>query len=137
VTTTLRAPPAARGIALVALALLVAVAALAVVRRVRPQHETGPQPVGSFVALAGSSGPAAFNKRTACGGILRPATVGVAHPTLPCGARIFITFHGKTVLTQVVDRGPYTPGRQFDLTDALARRLDLSGVQTIHWSYAR
>ena len=42
-----------------------------------------------------------------------------------------------TVLTQVVDRGPYVPGRQFDLTDALARRLGLRGVQVVHWSYAR
>jgi rare lipoprotein A (peptidoglycan hydrolase) len=41
------------------------------------------------------------------------------------------------VLVQVIDRGPYVPGRQFDLTDALARRLGLRGVQQIHWSYAR
>ena len=68
---------------------------------------------------------------------MRPDTEGVAQPTLPCGARIFITYDGTTVLTQVVDRGPYAPGRQFDLTDALARRLGLHGVQQIHWSYAR
>jgi rare lipoprotein A len=61
----------------------------------------------------------------------------VAHPTLPCGARIFITYHGTTVLVQVIDRGPYVPGRQFDVTQALARRLGLNGVQQIHWSYAR
>ena len=63
------------------------------------------------VALAGSSGPAAFGRRTACGGVLRADTEGVAHPTLPCGARIFITYNGTTVLTQVVDRGPYVAGR--------------------------
>jgi rare lipoprotein A (peptidoglycan hydrolase) len=68
---------------------------------------------------------------------LTPDTLGVAHPTLPCGARIFVTFDGTTVLTQVVDRGPYAFGRQFDLTDALARKLGLKGVQTITWSYAR
>jgi hypothetical protein len=131
-----RVPLAAREVGIVALALLVAAVALAVVRQLDSGERNGPQPVGSFVALAGSSGPAAFNKRTACGGRLRPDTEGVAHPTLPCGARIFLTYHGKTVLTQVVDRGPYTPGRQFDLTDALARRLDLRGVQTVHWAYA-
>ena len=64
-------------------------------------------------------------------------TEGVAHPVLPCGARIYVSYHGKHVLTQVIDRGPYVPGRQFDLTDALARRLGLQGVQQIHWSYAR
>ena len=50
--------------------------------------------------------------------------------------RIFITFHGHTVLVPVVDRGPYTQGREFDLTDALARLVGLRGVQEIHWSYA-
>ena len=133
----MRSHLAVREVALAALALLAAAAALAVTAQTRDKPDTGPQPVGSFAALAGSSGPAAFGRSTACGGVLRPDTEGVAHPTLPCGVRIFIAFHGTTVLTQVVDRGPYVPGRQFDLTDALARRLGLHGVQQIHWSYAR
>jgi hypothetical protein len=95
-----------------------------------------PQPVGDLVALVGSAGPAAFGRHTACGGILRPDTLGIAHPTLPCGARIFIDYHGLRVLTQVVDRGPYEAGREFDVTDALARRLGLQGVQRVHWSFA-
>ena len=37
---------------------------------------------------------------------------------------------------EVLHRGPSTPGRQFDLTEALARRLGLVGVQRITWSYA-
>ena len=133
----MRAPLAVREIALAGLALLAAAISLAVTAQTRNHTSTTPEPEGSFVALAGSSGPAAFGRKTACGGVISSATEGVAHPTLPCGARIFVTFHGKTVLVQVVDRGPYVPGRQFDLTDALARRLGLSGVQEIHWSYAR
>jgi rare lipoprotein A (peptidoglycan hydrolase) len=128
---------AVRELALAGLALLAAAVALAVVAQTRHHAKTGPQPVGSYVALAGSSGAAAFGRKTACGGVITQDTEGVAHPTLPCGARIFVTFHGHTVLAPVVDRGPYTAGRQFDLTDALARRLGLSGVQEIHWSYAR
>lgn len=128
---------AVQEVALAGLALLAATIALAVVAQTRSPVDALAEPVGSYVALAGSSGPAAFGRRTACGGMLGPATEGVAHPTLPCGARLFITYHGQTVLTQVVDRGPYEPGRQFDLTDALARRLGLHGVQQIHWSYAR
>jgi rare lipoprotein A (peptidoglycan hydrolase) len=128
---------AVREVALAGLALLAATSALAITAQTRPNSGSGPQPEGSYAALAGSSGPAAFGRSTACGGVLGPDTEGVAHPTLPCGVRIFITFDGKTVLTQVVDRGPYVPGRQFDLTDALARRLGLQGVQQIHWSYAR
>ena len=128
---------AVRELSLAGLALLAAAIALAVVAQTRHRAKTGPQPVGSYVALAGSSGAAAFGRKTACGGVITQDTEGVAHPTLPCGARIFITFHGHTVLVPVIDRGPYTAGRQFDLTDALSRRLGLSGVQEIHWAYAR
>ena len=128
---------ALRELALLAVALLAAFAALAVTAHLRDTPHRGPQPEGSYAALAGSSGPAAFGRHTACGGVLAPDTMGVAQPTLPCGARLFITYKGTTVLTQVVDRGPYTAGRQFDLTDALARKVGLRGVQTIHWAYAR
>jgi rare lipoprotein A len=128
---------ALREVVLAALALLAVATALAVSAQMRDSSSGTPQRVGSYVARAGSSGPAAFGRRTACGGVITPETVGVSHPTLPCGARVFITYHGQTVLTQVVDRGPFVPGRQFDLTDALARRLGLRDVQEIHWSYAR
>jgi rare lipoprotein A (peptidoglycan hydrolase) len=128
---------AQREVALAGLALLAVAASLAVTAQTRTSSSKTPQPEGSYVAFAGSSGPAAFGRRTACGGIIRPETIGVAHPTLPCGARVFITYRGQTVLTQVIDRGPYVPGRQFDVTDALARRLGLRDVQEIHWAYAR
>jgi rare lipoprotein A len=128
---------ALRELALLGIALLAAIAVLAIAEARRDNGTSGPHPEGRFTALAGSSGPAAFGRHTACGGVLAPETLGVAQPTLPCGARIFVTYRGKTVLTQVVDRGPYTAGRQFDLTDALARKLGLRGVQTITWSYAR
>ena len=128
---------AQREVALAGLALLAVAVSLAVTAQTRDTQSTEPQPEGSYTALAGSSGPAAFGRRTACGGVIHPDTVGVAHPTLPCGARVFITYRGQTVLTQVIDRGPYVPGRKFDLTDALARRLGLRNVQQIHWAYAR
>ncbi|HST14111.1 MAG TPA: septal ring lytic transglycosylase RlpA family protein [Gaiellaceae bacterium] len=127
---------ATREIALGGLAILAGAIALAVAAQTRHHTTTGPTPVGNYVALAGSSGPRAFGRKTACGGVITSATEGVAHPTLPCGVRIFITFDGHTVLVPVVDRGPYTQGREFDLTDALARRVGLQGVQEIHWSYA-
>jgi len=129
--------PAVRVAALAALALLGAVAALAVVAQTRGTSHTGPTAVGSYTALAGSSGPAVIGRHTVCGGVISADTEGIAHPTLPCGVRIFVTYRGRTVLAPVIDRGPYEPGRQFDLTAALARRLGLSGVQTVHWSYVR
>jgi rare lipoprotein A len=128
---------AQREVALAGLALLAVAISLAVTSQTHTSSSNTPQREGSYVALAGSSGPAAFGRRTACGGVIRPETIGVSHPTLPCGARVFITYHGQTVLVQIIDRGPFVPGRQFDLTDALARRLGLRGVQEIHWAYAR
>jgi rare lipoprotein A (peptidoglycan hydrolase) len=128
---------AQREVALAGLALLAGTASLAVTHQTRDRQSTAPRQEGSYMALAGSSGPAAFGRRTACGGVIHPDTVGVSHPTLPCGARVFITYGRETVLTQVVDRGPFVPGRQFDLTDALARRLGLRNVQQIQWGYAR
>jgi len=78
----------------------------------------------------------AFGKRTACGQVIGPRTEGVANPVLPCGVRLYLTYQGRHVLTQVIDRGPSVPGREFDLTDALAHRIGLVGVQRIAWSYA-
>ena len=127
---------AQREIALAGVALLAAAIALAVSAKTETKKSVLPVPQGSYVALAGSSGPAAFGKHTACGGVIRQATEGVAHPVLPCGARIYISFRGKHVLTQVIDRGPSGPGRQFELTDALARLIGLSGIKRIQWSYA-
>ena len=55
---------------------------------------------------------------------------------LPCGVKIYIEYNGKQVLTQVVDRGPTAPGREFDLTVALASLLHLDGTQQIRWRFA-
>jgi rare lipoprotein A (peptidoglycan hydrolase) len=128
---------AQRELALGAVALLAAATSLAVTAKTRSSEATLPQAAGSYAALAGSSGPAAFGRHTGCGVTIGPETEGVAEPTLPCGTRIYLSFGGRHVLAQVIDHGPVVAGRQLDLTDALARRLDLSGVQTIHWSYAR
>ena len=72
----------------------------------------------------------------AIGTVIRAKTQGVAHPVLPCGAKLYITYNGKHVLTQVIDRGPSGTGPQFELTDALARLVGLTGTQRIRWSYA-
>jgi hypothetical protein len=56
---------------------------------------------------------------------------------LPCGAKVVIRFDGQDVLTQVVDRGAGLPGREFDLTPALAKRIGLTGVQPIEWRFAQ
>jgi rare lipoprotein A len=129
---------AQREIALAGIALLAAVISLALTGGRSESSSKLPKPAGTwYTALAGPRGPASFGKRTACGQTLTAETLGVAHPVLPCGAKIYVAFGDRHVLTQVIDRGPYVPGRQFDLTDALAVKLGVRGVKQIEWAYAR
>jgi hypothetical protein len=71
----------------------------------------------------------------ACGGLLTSFTMGVANKTLPCGARVTLRYHGRTVRVPVIDRGPYVAGREYDLTEATARALGFAGVGEV-WATA-
>ena len=53
------------------------------------------------------------------------------------GAKLFIAFHGRPVLTQVVDRGQVSSASEFQLMPALARELGFQGRQAIGWTFAR
>ena len=66
-----------------------------------------------------------------CGGRLGYDDLIVAHKTLPCGTKLRIRYHGRTVTATVRDRGPYVGGREFDLAGAVARRLGFDGVGRI------
>ena len=136
---------AQRLLTLLAAAVLAVVAGLVV--GARDAHTTRivstlPRPAvsdvsGWYAALAGVRTRPLAGGASACGTLLSPKTLGVGHSVLPCGAKIYIAFHGKTVLTSVVDRGPFAPGYDFEVTRALADVLGLSGVQAIRWSFAR
>jgi rare lipoprotein A (peptidoglycan hydrolase) len=76
-------------------------------------------------------------KKTGCGVAIGVTTFGVAHPSLPCGTRIFIAYGDIRVLTQVIARGPYVPGRGLDLTPALAVKLNIAGATDVRWRFAR
>ena len=71
-------------------------------------------------------GPADSGGPLACGGgELTSSTLGVAHKTLPCGTsvRVCLNRSGPCLTVRVVDRGPYIAGREWDLTEATARRI--------------
>lgn len=76
-------------------------------------------------------GPGLYGNGTACGGRLEPSTIGVAHKSMRCGTKLTIRYHGRQVKARVIDRGPYIPGREFDLTEAVKNRLGMGGVGTI------
>ena len=79
------------------------------------------------VALASWYGPGFYGRRTGCGGTLGYSQMGVAHKTLPCGAKVTLRHNGRRVRVPVIDRGPYVGAREYDLTAATARKLRFRG----------
>jgi rare lipoprotein A (peptidoglycan hydrolase) len=134
-----------RAVWLVGVCFVAVIAAVALTRRggdSSAKNLPGAVPVpgtenGYYTGRAAPYSASPAHPRTACGQPFTDKLQGVAHPVLPCGVRLYIRFHGKEVLTQVIDRGPTIPGRDFDVTKALANRLDLHGPQTIQWRFAK
>jgi Lytic transglycolase len=81
-------------------------------------------------------GPGLYGHQTACGQTLQPETIGVAHRTLPCGSTVKLAYHGHTLITQVIDRGPYTPGNAFDLTNGARQALEFNGSTRLRYAVA-
>lgn len=90
-----------------------ALAILAVVSSHVHHHKHHPRPhfrtaVASYFGGGGG----------ACGG----GSWGVANKTLPCGTRLTVCA-ARCVHVRVTDRGPYIAGREFDLTEDVARAI--------------
>jgi len=84
-------------------------------------------------------GPGLYGNGVACGGTLRPGTVGVAHKTLPCGSKVLVGYRGRYLMTKVIDRGPYIAGRALDLTYAGAEALNFidAGVANVRYAVVK
>jgi rare lipoprotein A (peptidoglycan hydrolase) len=76
-------------------------------------------------------GPGFYGNRTACGQTLTTGTLGVAHKTMPCGTSLKLRYHGRTVRVKVIDRGPYSGNREFDLTGATKSKLGFGSTGTV------
>lgn len=81
-------------------------------------------------------GPGLYGRQTACGQVLRPGTIGVAHRRLPCGTTVRFTYRGRYLVTQVIDRGPYTHGNSWDLTNGARKALGFEGAGQVGYSIA-
>jgi peptidoglycan lytic transglycosylase len=101
----------------------------------QPPHAASASPVVTVTvyrpALATIYGPGFWGSRTACGETLTRRTIGVANRTLPCGTRVAILYGGRTMVVPVIDRGPYANGADWDLTEATATALGMTGTDTI------
>ena len=76
-------------------------------------------------------GPGLYGNGIACGGTLTPGKLGVANKTLPCGTKVTLHHASKTVTVPVIDRGPYSGNREYDLTTATKNRLGYVGIGPI------
>jgi hypothetical protein len=125
---------ARRVVSLAAIAVLAVAVAVYVGHR---HHHDSTLPAGAGPWNSALAAPFAKTGTTACGVRMRTSTVGVGHPVLPCGVRIYVRYGNRTVLTTVIDRGDVPPGRELNLTPRLAELLGVQGAQTVHWRFTR
>jgi hypothetical protein len=130
-----------RLVLLAGVALLAAVSAVAVIQQRATDPgaaalTSAPAPAGWNTAFAGSRGASGDAQRTTCGQVLAPESLGVTHPVLPCGAKVVLRYGDTQVLTEVIDNALVEPGRQLEVTEALASTLGLDGTVELEWRFA-
>lgn len=132
----MKAGLARRQAALAAVALTGALGAIAL-SRLADEPEAPPPPTATVEwqeARVGVLAPG--GEPTSCGVTLTEASVGVAHPVLPCGARLMLELAGRRAEAEVVAQGPVAEGRAFDVTPALAGQLGIAGDEIVRWRFA-
>jgi rare lipoprotein A (peptidoglycan hydrolase) len=99
----------------------------------RPSSKAGRKAAAKIAktALATWFGPGFYGLKTACGQIMTPTIVGVAHRTLPCGTLVQIGYRGHRLTVPVLDRGPYSNGADWDLTAGAAQALGIADTVRI------
>jgi Lytic transglycolase len=109
-------------------------------RLVGPTPEPGPAEASGSVVTVSWYGPGFYENRLPCWQWLAanglpiqflPDTWGVAHKSLPCGTMVTLTHGSSTVTVPVVDRGPYVPGREFDLSPRVKAALNCTDLCTV------
>lgn len=69
-------------------------------------------------------------RRTASGELFDMTGFTAAHKTLPFGTKVCVRslVNGREVLVYINDRGPFTPGRIIDLSQAAAEQIQLTTI---------
>jgi len=60
----------------------------------------------------------------------------VTHPVLPCGAKVILRSGDTQILTEVIDNALVEPGRQLEVTEALAKMLEIDETVELEWRFA-
>jgi rare lipoprotein A len=88
--------------------------------------------------LASYYGPELAGQPTASGEPFNPYGFTAAHRTLPLGTKLIVSYGGRSVEVIVNDRGPYSGGRELDLSQGAAEYLGLTyaGVDYVDYAIA-
>ena len=93
------------------------------------------EPVIEQTGEASSYGQEFQGKTTAAGEKFDKNDLTAAHPTLPLGTKAKVTNlkTGKSVDVRINDRGPYVKGRDIDVSQGAAKKLDMtkSGIAPV------
>jgi hypothetical protein len=86
--------------------------------------------------LASWYGPGFAGAPTANGDVFDPNAFTAAHKTLPFGTQLTVSYRGRSAQVTVNDRGPYTGGRDLDLSQGAAEYLGLTraGVDYVDYT---
>ena len=128
----------ARRLAALAAVALVGTLGVIALSRIGDDSDAAPAPPAAAVEWTSAS-VAVFEPTstpTSCGVPVTPQTPGIAHPVLPCGAKLVLEYKGRQAEADVVERGPVDAGRAFELSPALAKQLGVAGNATVRWRYA-
>ncbi|TPG52417.1 septal ring lytic transglycosylase RlpA family protein [Roseomonas nepalensis] len=91
-------------------------------------EQRGLRPAGEQqLGQASYYGPEFTGRKMANGRRFDPASISVAHRTLPFGTQVLVTHlgNGRSAMATVEDRGPFIRGRIIDLSPRLAERLGM------------
>ncbi len=75
-------------------------------------------------------GPGFEGAPTASGEFYNYGDLTAAHPYLPLGTQLLVSYGGGSVVVTVNDRGPYVAGREIDLSQAAAETIGLTYTGT-------
>ena len=86
--------------------------------------------------LASYYGAELAGQPTASGEAFNPYGFTAAHKTLPLGTKLIVSYGGRSVEVVVNDRGPYSGGRELDLSQGAADYLGLTYAGVDYVDYA-
>lgn len=91
-------------------------------------HPDAPvKPIRVWSGMASWYGPRFQGRKTASGEHFDMTALTAAHPTLPFGTLLRVTYPktGRSQLIRINDRGPFVEGRELDVSYQVATRLGL------------